>query len=227
MKKFDLLYESVLKTLIKEGGNAVPDVDRIEKKYIKRTINDFKRKILVPFFGRGLSDDELFTLGSTGKKPDSGDIDLALDEKVIQGTVLYNLIKINEICASKNIISCINTISYNMLHIAYPQSGNSDKKVQIDLLITKYPDFTKFFMFSPTPQESKYKGAHRNEVLHAIAKVTSYKPLELDKEKNVVKWAQNDITDDGFYSMVKTLVDEAGNRLKYKSTNEDLEERIC
>ena len=177
MKKFDWLYESVLKTLIKEGGNAVPDVDRIEKKYIKRTINDFKKKILVPYFGRELSDDELFTLGSTGKKPDSGDIDLALDEKVINGTVLYNLIKLNEICASKNIVSCINTISYNMIHIAYPQAG-SDKKVQIDLLITKYPEFTKFFMFSPTPQESKYKGAHRNEVLHAIAKVTSYKPLE-------------------------------------------------
>ena len=226
MKKFDLLYESVLKTLIKEGGNAVPDVDRIEKKYINRTINDFKKKILTPFFGRDLSDEELFTLGSTGKKPDSGDIDLALDEKVITGSILYNLIKLNEMCAKNGILSCINTINYNMLHVAFPQKGNN-KKVQIDLLITKYPEFTKFFMFSPTPQESKYKGAHRNEFLHAIAKVTSYKPLQYDEDKNVVKWAQNDITDDGFYSMVKTLVDEAGNRLKYKSTNEDLEERIC
>lgn len=151
---------------------------------------------------------------------------MALDANIISGSILYNLIKLNEACAKQDIISCINTINYNMLHVAFPQKGN-DKKVQIDLLFTKYPEFTKFFMFSPTPQESKYKGAHRNEILHSIAKVISFKPLIFNENKEVVRWIQNDINNEGYYSTVKTLIDEDGNRLKYKSTNEDLEERIC
>ena len=225
MKQINLIYENILKSLVKEGGNAVPGVDRIEKRYIQRTINSFKKNIIIPFLGFDPAEN-LFILGSTGKKPDSGDIDLALNQSILNGSILYNLIKLNERCTINGILSCINTINYNMLHIAYPQSGGN-KKVQIDLLITKYPEFTKFFMFSPTPQESKYKGAHRNQLLSSIAKILSYRPLEFDENKNVVKWEQNDITDDGFYSMVKTLVDEDGKRLKYKSTNEDLEERIC
>ena len=31
-----------------------------------------------------------------------------------------------------------------MLHVAFPQAGNKNKFVQIDLLLTKYPDFTRF-----------------------------------------------------------------------------------
>ena len=225
MKKFKKIFENILKSLIKEGGNAIPDVDRIKKEDIDSTINDFKNEILIPFLGNDPGE-SLFTLGSTGKKPDSGDIDLALDASILNGSILYNLIKLNEKCASKGILSCINTINYNMIHIAYPQHGNK-KKVQIDVLLTEYPDFTKFFMFSPTPQESKYKGAHRNEVLHAIAKVSSIKPLMVDKDGNILKWVQNDINDDGYYSVIKTLIDDDGNRLKYKSTDEDLEERLC
>ena len=109
-----------------------------------------------------------------------------------------------------------------MLHVAYPQKGNN-KKVQIDLLLTKYPEFTKFFMYSPSPEESKYKGAHRNELLHAIAKVISFKEVLRNDNGELVKWSQETVTEDGYYSVLKTLVDDEGNKLKYKNTNEDLE----
>ena len=130
--------------------------------------------------------------------------------------------KIDEKCASQGIVSCINTISYKMIHIAYPQKGNN-KKVQIDLLITSYPEFTKFFMYSPAPNQSRYKGAHRNELLHAISTIISYSPIDKDDNGEIVTWSQNDLTPDGYFSMVKTLVDDEGNRLKYKHTKEDLE----
>lgn len=130
--------------------------------------------------------------------------------------------KLNEACAAKGVVSCINTISYKMLHVAYPQKGNN-KKVQIDLLLTKYPEFTKFFMYSPSPEESKYKGAHRNELLHAIAKIISFKEVLRNDDGELVKWSQETVTEDGYYSVLKTLVDDEGNKLKYKNTNEDLE----
>lgn len=221
---FNLIYEKVCKSLIKEGGNAVPGVDRIKKTYINKTIKKFKKEIIDRFLGFD-PENAFFLIGSTGKKPDSGDIDIALDANILPNkNIIHSLIKLNEICTSYGYLSVINSINYDMLHIAYPQVGNEKKKVQIDLLLTKFPEFTKFFMFSPTPKESKYKGAHRNELLHAICKVISFRPILKDDSGNYVKWSQLDVTQDGMYTHFKTLVDEHGNKLKYKNTDEDLEE---
>ena len=225
MNKTSLIHEEILKSLIMEGGNAVPNVSRIKKENINKTIKDFEKNILYPIFGDNLPEDTIFTLGSTGKKPDSGDIDLAVNMNNIKGTVLYNLLKINEMCAKYGYVSAINTINYKMIHIAYPQKGiKGNKLVQIDVLFTNTPEFTRFFMYSPAWKESNYKGAHRNDLLHAIAKVSSYEKIYEDKEGNTLKWRQNDVRDDGYFNMIKTLIDEFGNRLKYKATNEDLEE---
>ena len=225
MNKTSLIHEEILKSLIMEGGNAVPNVSRIKKENINKTIKDFEKNILYPIFGDNLPEDTIFTLGSTGKKPDSGDIDLAVNMNNIKGTVLYNLLKINEMCAKYGYVSAINTINYKMIHIAYPQKGiKGNKLVQIDVLFTNTPEFTKFFMYSPAWKESNYKGAHRNDLLHAIAKISSYETIYEDKQGNVLKWRQNDVRDDGYFNMIKTLIDEFGNRLKYKATNEDLEE---
>lgn len=224
MKKINLVHESILKSLIMEGGNAVPNVSRIKKNDISKTIKDFQKNILSKVLGENLTDDLMFTLGSTGKKPDSGDIDLAIDSNKIKGTVLFNLLKLNEVCAQDGYVSCINTINYKMLHVAYPQKGFKNKFVQIDVLFTDTPEFTKFFMYSPSNKESKYKGAHRNDLLHAISKISSYEPIYEDKQGNVLKWRQNDIKENGYFNVMKTLIDSVGNRLKYKSTNEDLEE---
>lgn len=222
--KFTLIYEQVIKSLINEGGNAVPGVKRIKKEYIDNTVKKFKEEIINRFLGFDPGE-SVFLIGSTGKKPDSGDIDIALDSNILKDkNILYALIKLNEICSSQGYLSVINTISYDMIHVAFPQVGNEKDTVQVDLLLTEYPEFAKFFMFSPTPEESKYKGAHRNELLHAICTATTFKPIETDENGKVVKWNQNDITPTGVYNQVKTLIDENGNRLKYKNTDEDLEE---
>lgn len=70
-----------------------------------------------------------------------------------------------------------------MIHVAFPQVGNEKQLVQVDLLLTEYPEFCKFFMYSPTPEESKYKGAHRNILLNSICKLISYKPIKKDKSR--------------------------------------------
>jgi hypothetical protein len=221
---FNLIFEKVCKSLIKEGGNAVPGVKRIKKTFINKTIKKFKKEVVEKFLGFD-PQNSLFLIGSTGKKDESGDIDLALDANILKNNnILLSLIKLNEICSSQGYLSVINTINYDMIHVAFPQVGNERKLVQIDLLLTKFPEFTDFFMFSPSPKQSKYKGAHRNELLHAICKVISYRPIEKDMNDQIVKWSQMDISYNGIFIQYKTLIDENGNRLKYKNTNEDLEE---
>jgi len=223
MKSFKQIYEEALSSIVKEGGNAIPDVDRIAKDTIFKTVDDFKRNILREFFGYEPKK-ECFLLGSTGKKKDSGDIDIGIDVNALKDTnVITNLIKLNEICAKRGLNSCINSINFKMLHVAYPQIGEEPKKVQIDVLFTDCPEFTKFFMFSPEENESRYKGAHRNALIHAILYCISYKPLQFDEDNQPMKWMQLDIDDDGIFRQLKTLIDEKGNRLLYKSTDEPLE----
>lgn len=64
---FYLLYEQICKSLIKEGGNAVPGVDRIKQQYINDTIAKFKEEIVDKFLGVD-SSDVLFLIGSTRKE---------------------------------------------------------------------------------------------------------------------------------------------------------------
>jgi hypothetical protein len=78
-------------------------------------------------------------------------------------------------------------------------------------------------MFSPTEDESKYKGAHRNALLRSILKTISFKPTQFDVNGDPVKWEQVDLTDMGMFKQHKSLVDANGHRLLYKNTDEPLE----
>ena len=151
--RFNLIFERVTGALIKDGGNAFTGVSRIKQQDIFSVVGDFKEKILSKFFN---TDDEetVFLLGSTGKKSDSGDIDIGVSIVEKEDGVLLTLMKINEACAEADIPSYINPISMNMLHVKYPQP---ERFCQIDILVTKHPEFAKFFMHSPTPEESRYK----------------------------------------------------------------------
>lgn len=224
MSKFYTIFEQVVHSLLKEGGNAIAGVDRVKKDVIFKTVDAFKEEILEKLFGFSPSADDVFLLGSTGKKEESGDIDIGIDINSLKDkNVLENLVKLNELCARNGYVSCINSITYRMLHIAYPQVGEKDKKVQIDVLFTENPDFTKFYMSSPAENESRYKGAHRNALLNAILYVETFKLLEKDGNGDVVRWKQLECNDEGLCYVTKTLLDENGERLYYKDTAELLE----
>lgn len=83
-----------------------------------------------------------------------------------------------------------------MIHFGFPQytpnNEETDKFVQVDILITKFPEFCKFYMYSPTEIESKYKGAHRNDLLRAICYVESFKELK-SINGELVQWEQDDL----------------------------------
>ena len=58
-----LIYESLFEeALVKEGGNAVDGVERINKEDIQPTIDKIKEFIIFPTFGNEV---DIFLLGST------------------------------------------------------------------------------------------------------------------------------------------------------------------
>ena len=114
-----------------------------------------------------------------------------------------------------------------MIHFGFPQydkHGNLiGKTVQVDILFTVTPEFCKFYMYSPSEKESSFKGAHRNDLLRAIAKVISFQPIKIDDNGNLLTWIQFDLCSNGMFNCVKTIVDENDNHLKWGNTDEDLE----
>ena len=58
-----IIYETLFEeALLKEGGNAVSSVERINKEDIETTINKIKEYIIIPTYGNNV---DIFLLGST------------------------------------------------------------------------------------------------------------------------------------------------------------------
>ncbi len=233
MKLTDIIFESIYdKEIIKEGGNAVANVERINKIDINSTIDKFISEIITQTFDDVELGKQIFLLGSTGKKESSGDLDIGFDATYSSETknmsiksIIGRLYEAGTSCTDVQEIK-INEINPNMIHLSFPQYDNNGNKngklVQIDILVTVHPDFCKFYMYSPSESESSYKGAHRNDLLRACAQKLYYEVIKT-KDDEIVTWKQYDISDDGIYLNTKTIVDKDGNRLKWNNTNEDLQ----
>ena len=210
--------------ILKEGGNAFYNVIPISKNQIQNTIDNFITEILTPTFKVFPQSDSIFPLGSTGKKPQSGDLDLALNINLLPGkpdvqTTLKTIFSYTKL--HTNIELIYNPICNYMIQFAYP-INKSNKLVKIDLLLTAVPIFTKWYMSSPTPNQSKYKGAHRNDLLRAIPKTLTMNILKENYLNEPTLWTQEDITPIGVFNQTQTIVDEYNNPLKYNNTEENL-----
>jgi len=156
---------------LKEGGNVFKDADgAIQTKRINQT--DVKPTILwlEQLTGLPLMDN---MLGSTGQKPTSGDLDLAVDPKTISKQELEN--KLTQWAEShgfdprewvrKSGIS---------VHFKAPITGREDQGyIQTDFMFVVKPDFSKFLMRADPA--SDYKGVTRNVLMNSIAKAAGYK----------------------------------------------------
>ena len=156
---------------ITEGGNIFKDASnraltqRINQTDVKSTI-----AWLEQLTGMDLQD---ATLGSTGRKPTSGDLDLAVDankytkeQMVAQLTQWAQLNKLKpEEYIRKSGIS---------VHFKTPINGRPDSGyVQTDFMFLKDVPFSKFILSAPA--DSNYKGQDRNVLMNSIAKSMGYK----------------------------------------------------
>lgn len=176
------------------GGTAVPGCGTIHKNEIKRTLDKLSDDLEMPF------DLNNYTLGSTGKREYSGDIDLVIDDCWWgQGIPAFRQ-NLEELFGKENVAR-----NGDMLHLKYPivdfHHGYSLAQprtgfVQIDFMFGN-KEWKQFYHYSD--ENSAYKGAHRNLLIAAICAETDvYHRIDLndscpiiwegDRPTNIDRW---------------------------------------
>lgn len=133
------------------GGKCFDNVSRILKDDVEPTVGNLEKIVGISFKDR--------LLGSVGKKPSSGDIDLAIDDSV-DSVVLTA--KLQAALGESNVrrIGKLLTCSFPV--------ANKNSNVQIDFLQGNI-QWLKLLYHSSS--NSQYSGAHRNGIIRAILRV--------------------------------------------------------
>jgi len=161
--------------LLNEGGNAIKQSIPIKREYIPATLNYIYTNFLPKV---GLTSDDVATLGSTGKKDVSGDLDIGMSfKKIIQKNssvnTLEDVFKFFMSKASSAFPEVVLSKGINVISVACPIVGSTGY-CQADFMLVDNLEFAQFIYYSPTQMESQYKGLYRNELLFIIIKYAGY-----------------------------------------------------
>lgn len=149
------------------GGSAFKNVDirRIKLEEIHDTLDYFQATVNYPGFDLTYVYDNL--LGSVGKQPDSGDIDIAVDNIKFP----WKPFKQHALLAFPERQRAGNGKNTLQVNFAVPIKGDpANGFCQIDL-ITGNPEWLKFTHYSPGAA-SKYKGVYMSTLLGVMAKMS-------------------------------------------------------
>lgn len=162
------------------GGKAFANLSnlrRIRLEEIEPTINrtiqllDFP-DLTVEYFMSAL-------LGSTGKKPDSGDIDVVMN--ITKNSSAFDtsnrpvfdkdsfLKRLREVLPKEQINS--EWAKMGVVLTAWPIAGDESSFIQIDFMFGDF-DFFKFSHYSPSSTESKFPGVFVSQAMGVLAKHT-------------------------------------------------------
>ena len=177
--------------ILKEGGNVFKDASgriltqRINQADVAPTLAWLD--LMLP--GLDLQNN---TLGSTGRKPTSGDLDLAVDANQVSKEQLST--RLTQWCQSHGFKpeDYIKKSGISV-HFKTPIKGNPNSGyVQTDFMFLTNVPFSKFVL-SAAP-DSEYSGSARNVLMNSIAKSMGYK---LNQNAGIADRATNKvITDD-------------------------------
>ena len=174
------------KEFIKEGGNAVKGSVRINQENVKDTLKSISIGIVRVL---KITDKDTGLLGSTGKKRpggSSGDIDMAIDaNKVLRANGIQLADELFDFIANKVGRISKTTVSNKgtgVISLEWPIANTDGKqknaKVQLDLMIVDNLDLAKFNFWSPSEEQSKWKGIYRNILLSSMASAMNFETLE-------------------------------------------------
>lgn len=145
--------------VVNEGGAALKTagVQRINREDIPATVQYVSQISGIPV-------ENLHPLGSVGKTPNSGDIDLGVDANQ------YNPEEIHKrMCGELGEDSCTFNKGTKVASYAIPIAGDpTNGLVQVDLMYTPNPEWATFAYHSPGAT-SEYKGAVRTMLLMGVA----------------------------------------------------------
>ena len=179
-----------MNSVLIEGGNVFKDADgnprtqRINLVDIEPTVRWLETITDLPLVDN--------MLGSTGQKPSSGDLDLAVDANKIDKDSLVQLLSNYITRAGQDPRDWIRK-SGTAVHFLTPIGGRPGRGfVQTDFMFMPKPEFSKFILRQDPASE--YKGATRAVLINSMAKSMGYKLNQLagiaDRETNQL------ITDD-------------------------------
>ena len=161
---------------INEGGNVFKDAkgnartQRINLQDIEPTIDWLERVTGLEL--------KTMALGSTGLKPTSGDLDLAVDSTRTDKAEFAQRLADYVSQHGQDPAEWVKK-SGTAVHFLTPIRGRADTGfVQTDFMFMPKPDFSKFILRQDP--ESEYKGATRNILINSIAKSMGYKLNQLD-----------------------------------------------
>jgi len=193
--------------ILKEGGNVFKDGDgraltqRIAQTDVKPTLAWLEE--LLP----GL-DIQGNTLGSTGIKDTSGDLDIAVDPE--QVTKLQLTTRLQQWAQSHGFKpeEWVKQTGAGV-HFKTPITGRPDRGyVQTDFMFLKNIPWSKFVL-GAMPADSQYKGRERNVLMNSIAKAMGYK---LNQIAGIADRASNKIISDDPDQVAKMLLNKSATR---------------
>jgi hypothetical protein len=192
---------------ILEGGNVFKNAkgqavtQRIRQTDVKPTLAWLEE--LVP--GLDLQGN---TLGSTGIKDTSGDLDIAVDSNTVTKEQLEARLK--QWAASHGFKpEDYVKKSGTAVHFLTPINGNpANGYVQTDFMLLKNVPWSKFVL-GAMPADSKYKGRERNVLMNSIAKSMGYK---LNQIAGIADRNTNEIITDNPDQVAKLLLNKSATR---------------
>jgi hypothetical protein len=189
--------------ILKEGGNVFKDASgriltqRINQADVAPTLAWLD--LMLP--GLDLQNN---TLGSTGKKPTSGDLDLAVDANQVTKEQL--VARLTQWCQSHGFKpeEYIKKSGISV-HFKTPINGNPKSGyVQSDFMFLTNVPFSKFVL-SAAP-DSTYSGSARNVLMNSIAKSMGYK---LNQNAGIADRATNEVITDNPDKIAKLLLNKS------------------
>lgn len=193
--------------VLKEGGNVFKDshgrsaTQRINQTDVKPTLAWLEQ--MLP----GL-DIQGNTLGSTGIKPTSGDLDVAVDSS--QLTKLQLTTRLQQWAQSHGLKpeDYVKQTGAGV-HFKTPIAGTPNKGyVQTDFMFLKNIPWSKFVL-GAMPADSQYKGRERNVLMNSIAKAQGYK---LNQIAGIADRDTNEIISDDPDQVAKLLLNKSATK---------------
>lgn len=190
----EMLLKHALARLLTEGGHAFEDVGPISLEDFKRVWPNIKKDLTE----LGLTN--VVFVGSTGKKPVMGDIDLAAE---FSGTRDELFATASEQFGHDNVTK----VGANIVSVKYPITQQNDSFVQVDVMLgnTKYMSWSRHGT-STIPGHADFspvKGVVRNVLLNVVNRFASMKlfpgkTTEFDRTRYSVDF------DRGLFKVVQT-----------------------
>ena len=192
--------------ILKEGGNVFKDMNG---QILTRRINQTDVAPTLAWLDMMLPGLDLQnnTLGSTGKKPTSGDLDLAVDAGQVSKEQLAN--RLTQWATSHGLKPDEYVKKSGIsVHFKTPIGGNPNSGyVQTDFMFLTNVPFSKFILSAPG--DSNYGGSDRNVLLNSIAKSMGYK---LNQNSGIADRATNAIISDDPDKIAKLLLNKQSTR---------------